>query len=422
MAKINAFNAFDQRDFDISFLYSGRASVTFFEGTKFEYAGTTYPAAYEVDWSGDRLYRSHLLGEDFRANDDKRLTGGTVQTYVEAVRTSVFDPFAPAYVNFSISEFSIPATAFNTAMRTAVIADDASLLNRILSGDDVFRLSRSHDRADGKAGNDALYGGLGNDTLIGGAGNDSLAGGDGNDRISLDAGNDRIVGGGGRDVLVATGNIGITVDLAKTVAQDTGYGRDVIIGIEDVTSGSGKDRLLGTDGANALSGGGGDDALQGRGGNDLLEGGGGHDTLEGGDGRDRLEGGAGNDRLAGGHGVDELLGGAGADLFLFRSLTDASVSEFEPDVILDFTQGQDRIDLRQIDASSILSGNNSFQFTDSGKLGTTNAGVVTYVQFDRPGTANDTTVIVIDTDADAAAEAKIRLNGLYDLTADDFFL
>jgi RTX calcium-binding nonapeptide repeat (4 copies) len=81
------------------------------------------------------------------------------------------------------------------------------------------------------------------------------------------------------------------------------------------------------------------DSIAGRNGNDFLEGFGGNDTLNG------L---AGDDVLAGGAGADVLIGGPGADRFTFdtSALSDGSVGIL--DRILDFTQGQDQLDLHLI--------------------------------------------------------------------------
>ena len=97
------------------------------------------------------------------------------------------------------------------------------------------------------------------------------------------------------------------VDLSVTKAQDTGYGKDVITGIEDVTGGSGADSITG----NALG--------------NLLNGMAGHDTLSGGSGGDTLSGGTGNDSLS---------GGADADMFIFGTADGR-------DVISDFQDGID---------------------------------------------------------------------------------
>ena len=82
--------------------------------------------------------------------------------------------------------------------------------------------------------------------------------------------------------------------------------------------------VLGSDGADVLVGGAGDDLLMGF------------------DKADMLSGGAGNDRLVDGAGVDVLTGGAGADTFVL-------IADGRLDTITDFTLGEDRIDLSDLE-------------------------------------------------------------------------
>jgi len=179
--------------------------------------------------------------------------------------------------------------------------------NDTLTGDD------KDNQFTGRDGNDVLRGGRGNDTLIGGAGTDSLDGGDGSDTVIID------------------NNAVTIVDLRVQTPQDTGQGYDILIGIENVISGSWGDiltgnaadnRLVGNGGSDLLSGDAGNDTLDGGAdadnlfgdlGNDFLTGGSGNDALSGGDGNDTLDGGADNDILMGGAGNDYLIGGTGND-------------------------------------------------------------------------------------------------------------
>ncbi len=129
---------------------------------------------------------------------------------------------------------------------------------------------------------------------------DVLRGSNGNDTIRGFAGNDTIRGTGGNDVIFGLD------------------GRDVIYG------GGGNDRLNGGLKSDTLYGGPGDDWINGKGGNDVLV------------------GGPGNDILIGRLGADTLEGGSGRDTFRYLGLEDAG------DTIVDFTPGEDVIDLRAI--------------------------------------------------------------------------
>jgi len=180
-----------------------------------------------------------------------------------------------------------------------------------------------NDKLVGNSGDDLLAGEQGDDTLIGGGGEDSLRGADGNDYLSGDGRNDWLQGGSGSDALVG------------------GNGGDTLIG------NGGGDRLQGDDGKDALVGGFGNDELFGNGKDDRLQGDDGKDALFGGFGNDELIGNGKADILAGENGNDTLTGGFGNDDFVFAD-------NFGGDIVTDFGQGADEIDL------SAVSGINGF--------------------------------------------------------------
>ena len=157
-------------------------------------------------------------------------------------------------------------------------------------------------------------------------------------------------------------------------------------------------------------------------GKDTLDGGGGKDKLYGGSGKDTLEGGKGKDTLQGDAGKDIMFGGSSADTFVFTKTSDSKVKASKADVIKDFEQGKDHIDLSAIDASTKLDGNNKFTFDGTTSFGTSNEGDIYFKQFNNAGTANDYTMVYIDTDNDRGTEMSIKLMGLHNLTADDFIL
>jgi len=201
------------------------------------------------------------------------------------------------------------------------------------TGDDILNGDAGDDELNGDAGNDNLNGGLGNDLLDGGRGEDALNGGDGNDIIfgGLEndilfggEGDDIIDGGAGRDIIdggagndtysVASRDEEFSINLNSGVSLIVGLESNTLTSIENVTGGTGIDRVFGNSEANILSGGDGDDTLAGLGGIDVLNGDAGDDSLAGGSGNDTLNGGAGRDRLFGNNEDDTLRGDAGEDL------------------------------------------------------------------------------------------------------------
>lgn len=80
-------------------------------------------------------------------------------------------------------------------------------------------------------------------------------------------------------------------------------------------------------------------------------GGSGNDLLIGNAVANLLKGGAGNDIIYGGGGADTLWGGAGADTFVFGAVSDSAKAA--PDRIMDFTSGQDKIDLSGMAAFAV---------------------------------------------------------------------
>lgn len=143
----------------------------------------------------------------------------------------------------------------------------------------------------GDAGNDTITGGKGNDTLWGDAGTDVLDGGDGDDYMVGGAGDDIIKGGAGDDwSSYENATAGVTVDLNKTTAQNTGgAGTDTITGVELLYGSKSDDVLTGDAKANYLWGSDGNDKLYGGAGDDHLSGGTGADLIDGGDGFDTVD-------------------------------------------------------------------------------------------------------------------------------------
>jgi serralysin len=98
------------------------------------------------------------------------------------------------------------------------------------------------------------------------------------------------------------------------------------------------DFVDGNGGKDQINGGNGNDVILGGTGNDLLNGQQGNDTQRGENGDDRLNGAQGNDLVDGGTGADVLTGGHGLDTFVFAD-------GYGVDKVLDFRNGQDKLDL-----------------------------------------------------------------------------
>ena len=238
----------------------------------------------------------------------------------------------------------------------------------------------------GNSGHNTLNGGAGNDTLSGGAGNDTLDGGAGVDRMEGGIGNDLYVVDNASDQVIEAANAG-----TDTVQASVTY--TLTNNVENLTL-TGSGNINGT--GNALA--------------NTLTGNNGHNTLNGGAGNDPLSGGAGNDTLSGGAGADKLTGGAGADPFAYTLTTDSLLTS--RDSILDFTRGQDKLDLSQIDANTGISGDQAFTFIGSAAF--SGAG---QVRFDA-----STHTLFGNVDNNTTADFAIDLAQLTLLTASDFIL
>ncbi|MCB4824425.1 calcium-binding protein [Roseicella aerolata] len=247
--------------------------------------------------------------------------------------------------------------------------------------------------------NDTLHGTADGDCILAGAGHDLILG-DGPDgprpaifpeppsgpapkgnMIGAGAGNDTVYAGYGADMVHG------------------GHGDDLLLGWGVLASGSSHAEAYARDAD----------------GSDILFGGAGADTIRGGGGNDLLAGGAGDDRLEGGVGADTLIGGAGADVFVFGALdARARIMTYDTpgDVIVDFTPGEDRLDLSAFAAClpgvpvDVLA---ETGFTDPARLQVRSVfdGSNTQVEIHLPGSAS------------LGVDARITLLGEHHLTARD---
>lgn len=182
---------------------------------------------------------------------------------------------------------------------------------------------------------------------------------------------------------------------------------------------SGKDYISASGDGDRLVGYSGADKIFGRSGNDWIDGGDGNDLLDGGAGRDILFGDTGNDTLRGGGGADKFFGGAGKDVmfagvdnakdvFVFNSIKEAGGGKAR-DIIRNFDNGLDDIDLRKIDADTTDYGNQNFSFSKSAA-----AHTIWYVD-----TGKDI-LVRGDVSGDGKADFEIQLAGVNSVSASDF--
>lgn len=188
-------------------------------------------------------------------------------------RESSPETFAADFKGLSIKTISdtvIPQPSSSVGLANSVAAAPAAA--------PVTPVAPLHAIISGTANADTLTSASKTDILHGEAGNDILMAANG--AYLLD-------GGAGVDTVSFKGlTSAMVVDLGVTTAQTTALGSMTFINIENLTGGSGADKLSGDDFANVLDGGAGADVLYGKGGNDILHGGAGNDVLDGGVGVD----------------------------------------------------------------------------------------------------------------------------------------
>ncbi len=218
-----------------------------------------------------------------------------------------FTPTGGSTTFGSPQSFTLPAatTCQGRAVTVFLGLDDLPT-----TGADVILGTEGRDNIDGLGGNDVICGLGGNDDISGGAGDDVVDAGVGSDRVLPGPGTNRVLGGAGNDTVSGLGGKdtidggtgvdtvtyagatkAITLDLAKSGAQNTGGGGlDTVRAVENAVGGKARNVLRGSSAGNRLTGGAGPDTLAGRAGNDVLVGAAGRDACDGGPGSDRATG------------------------------------------------------------------------------------------------------------------------------------
>ena len=233
------------------------------------------------------------------------------------------------------------------------------------AGNDTIAVSTFKSKYFGDGGKDTFFSVGQQNTFNGGSGIDSIS--------YLPRDDDNVVGG-----------TGVSIDLGAGLAQ-TGSSRfEKLVSIENASGTNVRDVIFGSKGANVLNGLRGDDDIAGR---------------------------AGKDMLVGGLGQDVLRGDGGGDRFDFNLKTE-SVAGASRDVILDFTRNEgDRIDLRDIDASTKQGGNQAFKFIGGSEF----SGKAGQLRFDDG-------IVSADINGDRAADFSIDVRGPSTMFSGDFLL
>ena len=258
---------------------------------------------------------------------------------------------------------------------------------------------------------------FGDDLLFGNANDNVLSGLGGNDLLEGGAGADTLDGGWGVDkASYLHSPAGVTVNLLWGSASGGDAEGDKLISIESLYGSEYDDGLFGDNGANTLNGDGGNDTLLGFGDKDFLDGNFGHDSLNGGGGDDTLSGGPDGDTLVGGPGADTFVWSSDGDQYDNGGLLPSGiVDSANIDVVLDFTPGEDKIDVFAVDANGDLDYFDAFTFigeyftaggfTAPGQVAYISDGIDTYLDFNTDG------VLTVNNLPDF--EFAIRFPGLY---------
>ena len=116
-------------------------------------------------------------------------------------------------------------------------------------------------------------------------------------------------------------------------------------------------------------------------------------------------GNAGSNVIDGSYGKDTVTGGGGADLFLWASVDEIGLFNFDPDIVTDFSTAQgDVLHFTNIDADETVAGNQDFTFI--GTAAFTAPGQINWV------TNGTDTFIQLNTNADLTVDGIIQLNGV----------
>lgn len=152
MAKITIHKNFglDMRDYDFSTLFFGD-----------DYRATS--SMYRVNYSDGTA--DEFRGSGFKYDSSGEPIAGTVTSYA-----TFYQGTRVAFIEGA----KVSATDIVKAAKTSSTADDAKIIAKVLSGNDVLLGGNKADALFGFGGNDKITGGIGADKLYGGAGADTF--------------------------------------------------------------------------------------------------------------------------------------------------------------------------------------------------------------------------------------------------------
>lgn len=346
-----------------------------------DYEGVLYFSATDGQITNLGTIIGHLAGiQDYSGTALSILNKGTIVSETGSGISAAGSPTADSFVIINAGTISGLTDSLSLGFAADKVTNTGTLEGNVEMG----------------AGDDLIdtRSGLVNGTIYGGAGSDTY-----------------LIGDASILLVESAGLLGDIDTVKSKVAFQLGANFEtlVLIGGNSVNG-------AGNSASNTLTGNSGENRLSGLAGTDTITGNMGNDTLLGGTGNDALYGGDGDDSLIGGVGLDLMAGGAGSDSFSFFAAFNTGITAATADVISDFAQGDDVIDLGRIDANRNNNGSNdTFAF-----IGT---GVFTHVAGQLHVVVSGTnTLVEFDQDGDAIADGVISLTGIFALNASDFVL
>ena len=212
--------------------------------------------------------------------------------------------------------------------------------------------------------NNFIFGNSGDNVINGGGGADYMSGGRGNDTYIVDNPGDSLFENGdihstpeneseGFDTVLTSVSFDVGLYSEIEVLQATGTATVALTGSLD------NNRIIGNDGINVIDG---------------------------------------------SYGKDTMTGGGAGDAFLWKSVDEIGLFNFDPDIVTDFNTAEDVLHFTNIDANETVAGNQDFTFI--GTAAFTAPGQINWV------TNGTDTFIQLNTNADLTVDGIIQLNGV----------